>query len=118
VARSGEEIAAVLGAGWRARPGAERAARLFGSLFLVPYGVVVTNRRVLLVRCQAVTQRPRSVDWAAPRSAVHVLELGERRGWQQFVLAFGDTGAFGLTVYPMYRSAVQSVVGALGGPAP
>jgi hypothetical protein len=83
--------------------------------------VVVTDRRVLLVRCTYLRQRPRALLTASPRDSVHVSQWQRASfGASPLVLDTGDAELQSLTVrVPLAdRDAADAVVTALGGSPP
>jgi hypothetical protein len=83
--------------------------------------VVVTDRRVLLVRCTYVGQRPRALATVSARDSVRVSQWHRASfGSSPLVLHGGDAELRSLTVkVPLAdRDAADDVVTALGGLPP
>jgi hypothetical protein len=83
--------------------------------------VVVTDRRVLVLRCTFLGQRPRALVTASARDHVHVARWQRASfGASPLVLDGGDAELRSLTVrVPLTdRDAADAVVTTLGGPPP
>ena len=90
---------------------------LFGILFLfwVKYqALVLTDRRVLVIKKSMMSGRPRAIDAAYPRNQVKVLDYREPKVWGKLTLDYGS-GPVKLNVHRMNREQAQQFIDALGG---
>jgi hypothetical protein len=78
-------------------------------------GIVVTDRRVILVKRGTLTNRVKGVVGAFPRSGVAVTDWHSANLWSRLVLAT-PTGPLKVNVHRMYREGAQSIVAALAQP--
>ena len=118
----GESVVAALPRGWVGPPlGGPPGLMVIQSATQRCRAGVVTDRRVLLLRCTYVGQRPRALVTAAPRDRVRVSQWHRASfGSSPLVLHGGDAELQDLTVnVPLAdRDAAEAVVTALGGSPP
>jgi hypothetical protein len=77
------------------------------------YAIVVTDRRVVFVRCSIWTCGPRRVEDTPPRGDVSVLEWTPGALWGKLVLDRKGQ-ALKLNVHRAFRAGADAVVAALG----
>jgi hypothetical protein len=78
-------------------------------------GVVVTDRRVMIVKRSLLTTRVKGVETAFARSGVAVTDWHAANLWSRLVLST-PTGGLKLNVHRMYRDQAQALVAALAQP--
>jgi hypothetical protein len=78
-------------------------------------GIVVTDRRVILVKRGTLTNRVKGVEAAFPRSGVAVTDWHAANLWSRLVLST-PTGPLKVNVHRIYKVGAQSVVAALAQP--
>lgn len=113
---SGEQIVAVVG---QAQTGPTPWFFLLTWLiaFWIRYwGLVLTDRRLIFVKCSSFTGGPRSVDHSVPRDQVRVLEYKPPKVWGKLVLQTGSE-TLKVNVHRISRDDVNALVQALGGVA-
>jgi hypothetical protein len=110
---SGERIVAVLPNGQTGWP----YLGVINLLWVRCFAVVVTDRRVLFVRCSVSAGTLQSFEASVPRDSVRVLEW-QTGLWSKLVIARPDqSDPFKLNVTRTYRTDGAEVVAALGGAA-
>jgi hypothetical protein len=90
---------------------------LFGILFLlwIKYeALVLTDRRVLVIKKSLLSGRPRAISTTYPRNEVKVLDYQVPTVWGKLTLDLGGTPVK-LNVHRMNRDQAQQFVDALGG---
>jgi hypothetical protein len=78
-------------------------------------GIVVTDRRVILVKRSSLTTRVKGIQGAVPRSGVAVTDWHAANLWSRLVLST-PTGPLKVNVHRMFRDGAQAVVAALAQP--
>lgn len=117
-----ESVVAILPRGWVGPAvGGPVGLMLVQSATQRCRAIVVTDRRVLVLRCTYLGQRPRALVTASPRDHVHVSRWQRASfGASPLVLDGGDAELRSLTVHvPLAdRDAADAVVTTLGGTPP
>ena len=78
------------------------------------WGLVLTDRRLVFVKCSSFTGGPRSVDHSVPRDQVKVLEYKRPGVWGKLVLQTGPE-TLKINVHRISRDDADAFVQALGG---
>ena len=113
---AGEEVNAVLNSGQTGLP-AWLAMNLVGMLmfFMVRYyAVVVTDRRVLVLRLGGLSGAPKAIEEAYPRSAVKVHDYKAPRLYGVLSLERPTAGLLKLQLIRQSREGADAVAQALG----
>lgn len=112
----GEQVQAVLPA---CQTGPTPLLAIFGVLYMLVfrvrmYALVVTERRIVYVRCSFWTARPQAVERELPIGSVSV--VGNRAGavWGKLELSDGNE-LLKLNVLRMFHRDAAAAAGALGG---
>jgi hypothetical protein len=79
------------------------------------WAVVVTDRRVILVKKSLLTTRVKGVEGAFPRSGVAVTDWHAANLWSRLVLST-PAGPLKLNVHRFFRDGAQALVAALAQP--
>lgn len=87
-------------------------------IFWIKYwGIALTDRRLIFVRCSKLTGGLREVDHSIPRASVRVIEYKRPGVWGKLVLDVADGEAVRLNVHRIHRDDADGVVQLLGAPA-